>query len=113
MAKGFGGLGQMGNLVKQAQKMQREMARVQQELKERIVEGTAGGGVVRAQVNGPLEVVALKIDPESVDPDDVEMLEDLVMAAVSQAMKKARAMSDEAMAKVTGGMGMPGLPGML
>ena len=109
MLKGMGGLGNMGNLVKQAQKMQRDMAQVQAELKERVVEGTAGGGTVKAMVNGHMELVSLKIDPQAVDPDDVEMLEDLILAAVSQALKKAREMADEAMAKVTGGMGLPGM----
>ena len=109
MLKGMGGLGNMGNLVKQAQKMQRDMARVQEELKERVVEGAAGGGAVKAQVNGHMDLVALKIDPQAVDPEDVEMLEDLIIAAVSQAIQKARAMSEEAMSKVTGGLGLPGL----
>lgn len=108
--------GNFGNLMrqaqKQAQKLQKQMEEVQRNLKERVVEGSAGGGMVTAQVNGQKELVAIKIDKEVVDPDDVEMLEDLVLAAVTQAMKKAQEIHDEEMKKMTGGLPMQGLFGM-
>jgi len=102
---------QMGDLFKQAQGLQKKMAQVQEDLRTRVVEGAAGGGMVKAQVNGKLELVALTIEPEVVDPDDVDMLEDLVIAAVSQATKKAHEMAQQEMAKVTGGLPVPGLFG--
>jgi len=98
-----------GNLFKQAQQMQRKIAEVQSELKERVVEASAGGGMVTVMANGHQDVVAVKIDPEVVDPDDVGMLEDLVQLATNQALKKARELRDEEMRKVTGGLGLPGL----
>ena len=105
--------GGMGGLLKQAQKMQREMERVQNELAELQVTGTAGGGMVTAVVTGQQQVLEIKIDPEAVDPQDVEMLEDLVLAAVNQAMQNAKTKSEEMMGQITGGMpsGMK-LPGM-
>ena len=106
----FGG-GGMGGMFKQAQKIQREMTRLQQELAERVVEGIAGGGTVTAKVNGKQEVVEVKIAPEAVDPDDVEMLEDLVLAAVNQGLEKSRALAQQEMARITGGMLPPGLLG--
>lgn len=106
MLKGMGG---MGNILKQAQKMQQRLLEVQQELKERVVEGSAGGGMVRVAVNGQQEVLSVKIDPEVVNAEDVELLEDMVLAAVSQALEKARQMAQEEMAKVTGGLQLPGL----
>ncbi|NOZ23584.1 MAG: YbaB/EbfC family nucleoid-associated protein [Planctomycetes bacterium] len=109
------GFGNMGNLMrqaqKQAQKMQKQMEEVQRNLKERVVEGAAGGGMVTAQVNGHKELLNIKVDPEVVDPEDVEMLEDLILAAVNQAMKKAREIHDSEMQKVTGGLSIPGLLG--
>lgn len=102
----------MNKLMQQAQKMQKEMARVQEELAQSQFSGTAGGGVVTAVVNGASELVALEISPEIVDPEDVEMLEDMVMAAVRDAMSNAQNAAAEAMGKVTGGKGMPGMPGM-
>jgi len=89
--------------------MQRKIAEVQSELKERVVEASAGGGMVTVMANGHQDVVAVKIDPEVVDPDDVGMLEDLVQLATNQALKKARELRDEEMRKVTGGLGLPGL----
>ena len=106
MPRGFSG---MGDLVRQAQKMQHKMAEVQQGLKERVVEGTAGGGMVSVLVNGAQEVVAVKIDPQVVDPDDVAMLEDLILAAARQGLKKAHDLAQEEMSKVTGGISLPGL----
>lgn len=103
------GLGNMAGFVKQAQEMQKKMAQVQESLKNRVVEGSAGGGMVTAMVNGHQELLKLKIDPDVVEPDDVEMLEDLVVAAVSQAVKKSKDLSKEEMAKVTGGLSLPGM----
>ena len=100
---------QFGNMMKQAQEMQKRMAQIQDDLKTRVVEGSAGGGMVTAQVNGKLELVALKIDPEVVDPDDVDMLQDLIIAAVSQAMQKAHELAEAEMAKATGGLSLPGM----
>lgn len=102
-----------GFLMKHAEKMQREMERVRQDLKERIVEGSAGGGVVRVLVNGEQHVVAVKIDREAVDPDDVGMLEDMIAAAANQAMKKSQELAQQEMAKATGGLNLPGLSGLL
>jgi len=106
---GMGGMGDMGQLMKQAQDMQRKVAKVQADLKERIEEGSAGGGMVVAQVNGAQDVVNVRIDPEVVDPDDVDMLEDLVLAAIRQAMEKSRELAQAEMAKATGGLGLPGM----
>ena len=106
MLKGLGG---MGNIMKQAQKMQQRLAEVQEELKQRVVEGSAGGGMVVVAVTGSQEVVSVKIDPEAVNPEEAELLEDMVLAAVSQALEKSRQLAQEEMAKVTGGLNLPGL----
>lgn len=89
--------------------MQKKMAEVQEGLKNRVVEGSSGGGMITAMVNGHQELLKVKIDPQVVDPDDVEMLEDLVVAAVSQAVKKSKELAKEEMAKVTGGLSLPGM----
>jgi len=99
----------MGNLMKQAQKMQQEMAKVQEELADETVEASAGGGTVTVTVSGALEVRAVKINPEAVDPEDVEMLEDLVAAATNEALKAAQDLAASKMSRVTGGMSIPGL----
>ena len=109
---GFPGMGMGGNmqqLARQAQKLQQQMTKMQEELEEREYEATAGGGVVTARVNGKKELVALTIKPEAVDPDDVEMLQDTVMAAINEALRTATETSEREMGKLTGGMGMPGL----
>lgn len=98
-----------GDLMKQAQVFQKRMAEVQDELRTRVVEGTSGGGMVKAQVNGKQELVALKIDPQVVDPKDVDMLQDLIIAAISQATKKSQEMAQKEMSKLTGGMNVPGM----
>lgn len=103
MAKG------LGNIMKQAQQMQAKMARIQQELEGREVEATAGGGMVTARVNGKQQILELKIEQAVVDPEDVEMLEDLVIAAVNEGLKKSQEMVQEEMSKVTGGMNIPGM----
>ena len=104
----FGG-GNMQNMMKQMKKMQQQMQKAQEELKEQTVEGTSGGRMVTVTVNGHKEVLGVKIKPEAVDPDDVEMLEDLVLAAVTEAMNKADELVAKSMGKFTGGMKLPGL----
>ena len=113
MAKGkgnYGGAmpGNMNNLLKQAQKMQREMEEAQKSLEEEQISASAGGGAVEITVSGKKEILSVKIDPEAVDPDDVEMLEDLIMAATNEALRKMDELSQERMAKVTGGIGGAG-----
>ncbi len=95
--------------MKQVQKMQVEMARLQEELGERRVESTVGGGVVRVVANGKQEILSLEIKPEAVDPEDVEMLQDLILAAVNEALRKSQEMVSSEMGKLTGGMNIPGL----
>ena len=115
MAKGFGGRGGMGgmgmnaNMLKQAQKMQAKIQAVQEEAARETVEATAGGGMVTATVYGDLRVKSIEIDPEALDPEDVEMLQDMIVAAVNEGIANAQAMVDERMASVTGGMNIPGL----
>jgi DNA-binding YbaB/EbfC family protein len=92
-----------------AQQMQQEMARIQTELEQTIVDGSAGGGVVTAQVTGKQEVVSVTIDPSAVDPADVEMLQDLVIAAVNDALRASRELAEQKMAAVTGGLRIPGM----
>lgn len=99
----------MGNLQRMAMQMQQEMARVQAELETMTVDGSAGGGAVRATVTGKQDLVALQIDPSAVDPQDVEMLQDLVMAAVNDALRASRQVAEERMAGVTAGLRIPGL----
>lgn len=109
MAKrgGFpGGMpGNMNNLMKQAQKMQRQMEETTKQLEETEVVGTAGGGVVEITVSGKKEITKVSIKEEVVDPDDIEMLEDLVMAAANEALRKMEELSSQSMAKITGGLG--------
>jgi hypothetical protein len=99
----------MGNIMKQAQQMQQKMGRLQQELEVREVEASAGGGMVTAIVNGKQQLVSLKIEKSVVDPEDVDMLQDLVVAAVNEAIKKSQEMMQEEMGKITGGFNIPGL----
>jgi DNA-binding YbaB/EbfC family protein len=99
----------MGNLVKQAQQMQQRMLKLQEELAQRTVEASVGGGMVTVTVNGKSEVLRVKVEPQVVDPDDVEMLEDLIVAGVNEALRKAQEMMSQEMAKLTGGMKIPGL----
>ncbi|MCX7921043.1 MAG: YbaB/EbfC family nucleoid-associated protein [Clostridia bacterium] len=105
---GFGG--NMGNLMKQAQKMQKDMAKLQEELELRTVEATVGGGAITVVATGKKEIKEINIKPEVVDPDDVEMLQDLILAAVNEAIRKADEMVSGEMGKITGGLG--GLPGL-
>lgn len=103
------GLPDMGNLLKKAQELQEKMAKLQEELGEKTVEASAGGGMVTVIANGKQEIVSIKIDPEVVDPDDVEMLEDLVLAAVNDALSQAKQMVSEEMTQLTGGVKIPGI----
>ncbi|MCU0479358.1 MAG: YbaB/EbfC family nucleoid-associated protein [Chloroflexi bacterium] len=98
-----------GNLQKMAMQMQRDMARVEEELLEARLEGSAGGGVVRAVVSGKQELIELHIDPDAVDPADVEMLQDLVVAAVNDAVRASRDLEKSKMAAITGGLRLPGM----
>lgn len=100
--------GNMNNLMKQAQRMQRQMEESQKELEEKEFTGKAGGGVVEITVTGKKEVTKVKLDKEAVDPDDTEMLEDLIMAATNEALRMAEEASTEAMSKMTGGLGLGG-----
>ena len=114
MAKGGyrGGMPMGGmnmNMVKQAQKMQQQMLQMQQEMEAKEYEATAGGGMVTAAVTGKRELVRLSIDPEAVDPEDVEMLQDMVIAAVNEAMRKAESDANASMSKLTGGLNLGGL----
>ncbi|MBS4539562.1 YbaB/EbfC family nucleoid-associated protein [Clostridium sp. D2Q-11] len=110
MAKGgFKGMGNMGGMMKQMQQMQKKMAKMQAELEEKEVEASAGGGAITVKVNGKKEVLSVNIDEAVVDPDDVEMLEDLILAATNEALRKAEEMVTSEMSKVTGGMNIPGL----
>ncbi len=99
----------LGNLMKQAQQMQEKLLKMQEELATRTIEASAGGGMVTVTVNGKSEVMSIKIEKEVVDPEDVDMLEDLVSAAVNEALRKAQEMMQEEMSKVTGGLKIPGL----
>ncbi|HHY81825.1 MAG TPA: YbaB/EbfC family nucleoid-associated protein [Clostridiales bacterium] len=104
------GMGNMNNLMKQAKKMQEQMLKMQQELEEKTVEASVGGGVVSVVANGKKEIMEITIKPEVVDPDDIEMLQDLILAAVNEAIRKADEMVQSEMSKLTGGLGMP--PGL-
>ncbi|MGI6120211.1 MAG: YbaB/EbfC family nucleoid-associated protein [Desulfosporosinus sp.] len=107
---GFKGMGgNMSQILKQAQKMQENMARIQEELLTKTVEASSGGGVVQVVVSGKMELVELKIKPEAVDPEDIEMLEDLVKAAINEGLRKAQEMANNEIGKLTGGLKIPGL----
>lgn len=101
--------GNMNKMLKQVQKMQQDMVKLQEELGERRVESTAGGGVVKVIANGKNEIISIEIKPEAVDPEDVEMLQDLITAAVNEALRQAQDMVSQEMGKLTGGMKIPGM----
>jgi len=110
MAKGFGGGMPMGgmnmnNIMKQAQKMQKQMEEAQAQLAEKELEATSGGGAVKVVITGKKEIKSITINPEVVDPDDVEMLEDLVLSAVNEAIRQMEELSSSTVGKITGGMG--------
>ncbi|GAB6159166.1 YbaB/EbfC family nucleoid-associated protein [Desulfotomaculum varum] len=101
--------GNMNKMMKQVQKMQQEMAKMQEELANRTVEATAGGGAVKVVASGRQEIVSITIKPEAVDPEDVEMLQDLLLAAVNEALRQSQEMVAKEMSKLTGGLSIPGL----
>jgi nucleoid-associated protein EbfC len=100
---------QMKNIMKQAQQLQNKMARLQEEMAEKTIEASAGGGMVKVVANGRQEVVSIHIEKEVVDPEDVEMLQDLILAAVNEALVQSQKMVSDEMNKLTGGMSIPGL----
>ncbi|WP_026562790.1 YbaB/EbfC family nucleoid-associated protein [Bacillus sp. J37] len=104
-----GGMGNMQKMMKQMQKMQKDMAKAQEELAEKTVEGTAGGGMVTVVVNGQKEVLEVNIKEEVVDPEDIEMLQDLVLAATNDALKKMDDLTNDTMGQFTKGMNLPGM----
>ncbi|MBZ4654999.1 MAG: YbaB/EbfC family nucleoid-associated protein [Peptococcaceae bacterium] len=106
---GFGGMGNMQKMMKQVQKMQADMAKLQEELGEKTVETSAGGGAVKIVMNGKQEVKEIAIDPEILQPDDVEMVQDLLMAAFNEALRKSQDMVSQEMNKITGGLKIPGM----
>ena len=99
----------MNNIMKQAKKIQERIAKIQEEMEKRTVEATAGGGMVSVVINGKNELLSLKFEKEVVNPDDIDMLQDLIMAAVNEGMRKAQEMVSSEMAKVTGGFNIPGM----
>jgi DNA-binding YbaB/EbfC family protein len=109
MAKGLGGLGDLGNLFKQAQEIQGKLERVREELGRKTVEASSGGGMVRVSVSGQLKLSSISIDPAVVNPQDIEMLQDLTLAAVNEGLRRAQEMVAEEMGKVTGGLKIPGM----
>jgi len=102
----------MNDMMRQVQKMQADMAKAQDELKDETVEASAGGGMVTVKVSGEMEVLEVRIDPEGVDPEDVELLQDMVQAATNEALRSAQELAATKMGAVTGGLGGLGLPGM-
>jgi DNA-binding YbaB/EbfC family protein len=104
-----GGFGQM---MKQAQKMQAKLSKIQEELAHKTVEASSGGGMVSVVVNGKNEIVDIKIEKEVVNPEDIEMLQDLILAAVNEGLRKSQEMSQEEMGKITQGLNIPGMPGL-
>lgn len=102
----------IGQIAKMAQQMQTQMAQAQEELRETTLEATAGGGAVRIVITGAQEVRSIEIDPSAIDPDEAEMLQDLVMSAVNEAITRSKELERERMAGIAGSMGMPGMPGL-
>ena len=110
--KGMGGAGNMNAMLQQAQKMQEDMAALQEELDNREYEVSAGGGAVNVKISGKKQILSLDIDPEIVDPDDIETLSDILVAAVNEAIKRVEDTNSAEMSKLTGALGMPGMPGL-
>jgi nucleoid-associated protein EbfC len=102
-------MGNMGNMMKKVQQLQQDMGKLQEELKTRILDSSAGGGAVKVTINGEKKLLSIKLDPAAVDPEDTEMLEDLILAAVNEAITKVDDMMAQEMGKLTGGMKIPGL----
>lgn len=109
MKRGMGGGGNMNNMMKQMQKMQKDMAKAQEELKDKVVEGTAGGGMVLVKANGHKEILEVIVKEEVVDPDDIDMLQDLVLAATNDALRNVDELVNKDMGKFTQGLNMPGM----
>ena len=109
MFNGMNNMGNMQGMMKKVQKMQAEMLKMQEELKTRTVETTVGGGALTIVANGKKEIESIKIKPEVLDPDDVEMLQDMIVSGVNEAMRKIDAMTEREMSKITGGMKLPGM----
>lgn len=103
----------MKQMMRQAQKMQKELAKAQEEIAGMTFEGTAGGGMVKATATGDMKISAITIDPDAIDPEDAEMLQDMVCAAVNEALRGMNEISNQRMGAVTGGMNMPGMPGLM
>lgn len=99
----------LSKMMKEAKKVQEKIAKLQEELEARVVEASAGGGAVQVKVNGKQQLLEIKINPEAIDPDDIEMLEDMILAAVNEGLKAAQEMVSSEMAKITGGFNIPGL----
>lgn len=102
-------MGNMGKMMKQVQKMQADMAKLQEELVNKTVEASSGGGMIKVVANGKQELLSIQINPEAVDPEDVEMLQDMILAAVNEALRQSQEMVAKEMGKITGGMNIPGL----
>lgn len=110
LPQGFGGgAGNMNSMIKQAQKMQDDMAKLQEELEQKVYDVTSGGGAVQVSITGKREIKSITVKPEVVDPDDIEMLQDLLVAAVNEAIRKVDEISEKEMSNITGGLSMPGL----
>ena len=109
MFNGMGNAGNMQGMMKKVQKMQAEMLKMQEELKTRTVETTVGGGALTIVANGKKEIESIKIKPEALDPDDVEMLQDMIVSGVNEALRKIDEMTEREMSKITGGMKLPGM----
>ncbi len=109
MFNGMGNMGNMQGMMKKVQKMQAEMMKMQEELKTRTVETTVGGGALTIVANGKKEIESIKIKPEAIDPDDVEMLQDMIVSGVNEALRKIDEMTEREMSKITGGMKLPGM----
>jgi nucleoid-associated protein EbfC len=99
----------LGAMMKQVQQMQAEMASAQEKLKDEVVEASAGGGMVKAKMSGDLRLLELHIDPQAADPEDVELLQDMVLAAINEALRSAQELAASKLGGITGGMGLPGL----
>ena len=106
------GMPNMGNLMKQAQQFQAKMAKLQEELGEKTVEASAGGGMVSVVANGRQEIISISIETEVINPEDAEMLQDLILAAVNDALSRAKNMMNEEMGKLTQGLNLPNVPGL-
>ena len=109
MFNGMGNMGNMQGMMKKVQKMQAEMLKMQEELKTRTVETTVGGGALTIVANGKKEIESIKIKPEAIDPDDGEMLQDMIVSGVNEALRKIDEMTEREMSKITGGMKLPGM----